>query len=93
MRSIKVLGLGFALLLGSLLSVAASAREHTTTSAVVFVAYRDDGHYYRDRDDRCRRLVVPASHLLGPGVLGCPVGMQSGPPPETRGDLGHAHAG
>ena len=55
MRSIKVLGLGFALLLGSLLSVAASAREHTTTSAVVFVAYRDDGHYYRDRDDRCRR--------------------------------------
>ncbi|PYU88284.1 MAG: hypothetical protein DMG25_20275 [Acidobacteria bacterium] len=56
MRSIKVLGLGLALLLGSLLPVAASAREHTTTSAVVFVAYRDDGHYYRDRDDRrCRR--------------------------------------
>jgi len=52
MRSIKVLGLGLALLLGSLLPVAASAREHTTTSAVVFVAYRDDGHYYRDRDDR-----------------------------------------
>ena len=55
MRSIKVLGLGFALLLGSLLPVAASAREHATTSAVVLVAYRDDGHYYRDRDDRCRR--------------------------------------
>ena len=55
MRSIKVLGLGFALLLGSLLPVAASAREHTTTSAVVSVAYRDDGHYYRDHDDRCRR--------------------------------------
>ena len=55
MRNIKVLGLGFALLLGSLLPVAASAGEHTTASAVVFVGYRADGPYYRDRDDRCRR--------------------------------------
>ena len=55
MRSIKVLGLGLALLLGSLLPVAASAREHTTTSAVVFVGYRADAPYYRYRDDRCRR--------------------------------------
>ncbi len=55
MRSVKVLGLGLALLLGSLLPVAASAREHTTASAVVFVGYRADAPYYRYRDDRCRR--------------------------------------
>ena len=55
MRSIKALGLGFALLLGSLLPVAASAREHSATSAVVFVGYRADAPYYRYRDNRCRR--------------------------------------
>ena len=55
MRRIKVLGLGFVLLLASFLPTVASAREYETTGATVVVQYYDGGYYgYRDRDDYYR---------------------------------------
>lgn len=55
MRRIRVLGLGFALLLASFLPTVASAREYETTRATVVVQYHDGGYYgYRDRGDYYR---------------------------------------
>ncbi len=59
MQRIRVLGLGFVLLLASFFPAVASAREYGATSGTVVVQYSDGGYYggyygYRDRDDYYR---------------------------------------